>query len=122
MEEWTGGYGTRLDEGYRGSTVETSISQGDIMALQSCTKVQGRNVVLAHYMREGDMEMGASLDGEIYRALIVLPLDNPDLAELQVKMLVDPEGEAYQNWVKVNFPRDNWKNRELEARQAVGKE
>ncbi|KAK7490435.1 hypothetical protein BaRGS_00018414, partial [Batillaria attramentaria] len=112
----------QLDEGYRGSTVETSISQGDIMALQSCTKVQGRNVVLAHYMREGDMEMGASLDGEIYRALIVLPLDNPDLAELQVKMLVDPEGEAYQNWVKVNFPRDNWKNRELEARQAVAQE
>ncbi|PVD35755.1 hypothetical protein C0Q70_02718 [Pomacea canaliculata] len=105
----------RLEEGIRGDIESLSLSSGDVIALVACSGADnGQGTVLAHYTSERKIYNGGAFDTsekDVYRALILLPLVNPQLASLEVSICQD----SYGSFINTRFNGCDWVGREEEV-------
>ncbi|XP_025082833.1 uncharacterized protein LOC112557286 [Pomacea canaliculata] len=94
------------------------------MALQGSVAVKDKPLILAHYMNDTSIKDWTPTKGntEMYRALIILPIDNIDVANLSISIFIDPSGEVYEQYVSTRFSDCNWVGRESELLVVLGEE
>ncbi|PVD35750.1 hypothetical protein C0Q70_02713 [Pomacea canaliculata] len=106
----------RLEEGFYGPDEATCMSLGDVLALQSAMVVNSQNVVIAYYKNDTSIkdETDDIEEVETYRALLILSLDNEDIASLRITRFPDPGGLAFSRYVTGIFSDCDWFGREKE--------